>query len=133
MRALCILNILTVSLVTAAPVPLPNDCPSYDYHAKIRHEARRSAGRYALPLQRPLEKCRTYVSWEVEDCISQMRSKIKDPDLFRLFENSFPNTLDTMIKWKGFAMENDTETDEDLAFVITGDMYGVLGRDCVEC
>lgn len=114
--------LLTPFLVATAPLYIPDDCPSYDYHAKTRHEAHRSAGRHALPFQRPIERCRTYISWEVEDKINQMRTTIKDPDLFRLFENSFPNTLDTMIKWKGFAMEDDEETDEDLAFVITGDM-----------
>lgn len=45
-----------------------------------------------------------------------MKSKIKDPDLYRLFENSYPNTVDTAIKWKGYAKG----TDEELTFVITG-------------
>lgn len=82
-------------------------------------------GRHGLPFQRPSAECRTYHSHEVEDAIDRMKTKIRDPDLFRLFENAFPNTLDTAVKWKGFAWENGTkgkETDEDLAFVITGDM-----------
>ena len=72
-----------------------------------------------------MKECRTYHSQEVEDAIEHMHSKIQDPDLYRLFENAFPNTLDTAVKWKGFAWNNETEgeeTDEDLAFVITGDM-----------
>ena len=73
-----------------------------------------------------MKECRTYHSQEVEDAIESMQPKIQDPDLYRLFENAFPNTLDTAVKWKGFAWANETdgeETDEDLAFVITGDMY----------
>jgi len=57
----------------------------------------------------------------VEDTITRLNSSITDRDLFRLFQNSFPNTLDTAIKWKGYA----AGTDEELTFVITGDMYGV--------
>ena len=65
----------------------------------------------------------------MEEAIERLKTKIADPDLFRLFENAFPNTLDTMVKWKGFAWKNETDgdaggfTDEDLAFVITGDMF----------
>ena len=47
--------------------------------------------------------CRTYYSHEVEDAIERLKPTIKDPDLFQLFENAFPNTLDTAVRWKGFA------------------------------
>jgi meiotically up-regulated gene 157 (Mug157) protein len=65
----------------------------------------------------------------MEKLIKKMRDVIKDPDLFRLFENSYPNTLDTMIKWRGYANKldsitgNQTTTDEELTYVITGDVW----------
>lgn len=110
------------------PIPLQQICPHYASYSRIRHPDNLSAGRHQLPFQRPSKECRTYYSEEVEDAIERMESRIQDPDLFRLFENAFPNTLDTAIKWKGFAWANETSgqaTDEDLAFVITGDMYEV--------
>jgi meiotically up-regulated gene 157 (Mug157) protein len=65
----------------------------------------------------------------MEKLIEKMKGKIKDPDLFRLFENRYPNTLDTMIKWRGFAEKldsipgNETTTDEELTYVIASDVW----------
>ena len=116
-----------VSSVHSLPVPiLQQHCPHYEKWARQRNGKDFSPGRYQLPFQRPSDDCRTFYSQEVEDAIDRLRPKIRDPDLFRLFENAFPNTLDTAVKWKGFAWKGDKEgelTDEDLAFVITGDMY----------
>ena len=115
------------SIPVPAPVVGPN-CPPYEGWARGTNGKDLSEGRHQLPFQRPPENCRTFYSQEVEDAIERLRSKIADPDLFRLFENAFPNTLDTAVKWKGFAWkdgEEGTATDEDLAFVITGDMYVV--------
>ena len=56
----------------------------------------------------------------------KLKSVIKDPDLFQLFQNAFPNTLDTTVKWRGMA-QNDTT--EDVAFLVTGDIDAMWLRD----
>ena len=127
MFALIYVSLLILSLhVNSAPVPFAAQrCPNYAQYATQRHEGNVSTGIRRLPFQRPSEDCRTYYSQEVENAIARLKPKIRDPDLFRLFENSFPNTLDTAVRWKGFAWAEEKEgvfTDEDLAFVITGDM-----------
>ena len=94
------------------------DCPEdYTDWANVSHEPF-SAGKYHLGYQRPPPECRSYVSEDVENKIEEMKTVIADPDLFRLFENSYPNTLDTTVKWRGTAEGSD----EELTFVITGDM-----------
>lgn len=112
-------------LTVAAPIESAK-CPEYSQYSKQQHEPY-SSGVHHLPFQRPSAECRTFVSQDVEDTIARMQSVIKDPDLYRLFENTFPNTLDTAIKWRGYAWadedERSTFSDEELTFIITGDMY----------
>lgn len=100
-------------------------CPSYTDYSEEPH-APYSTGKYQLPYQRPPLACRTFNSTAVEQTITRMKSIIKDPDLYRLFENTFPNTLDTAIRWRGYAANN---SDEELAFIITGDINAMWLRD----
>lgn len=125
-----------------------------------------SAGKRQFPYVRPPSKCRTFELPALENFIERMRTVIKDPDLFRLFENSYPNTLDTMIKWHGYARnhsvwdtnngggtgwskslaslmatpdetsnledskeEDNPVTDEELTYIITGDIDAMWLRD----
>lgn len=92
-------------------------CPDYFVYAGEQHGPF-SEGRFNLSSQRPVTRCRTFNSSIVESKIEEVSSKIADPDLKRLFQNTFPNTLDTAVKWKGFA----NGTDEELTFLITGGM-----------
>jgi meiotically up-regulated gene 157 (Mug157) protein len=43
-----------------------------------------------------------------------MKSRLKDPDLARLFENTFPSTLDTTVRY--------FDANVNYAFIITGDI-----------
>ena len=70
---------------------------------------------------RPSPACRTFNSTIVESVITSMTSLLASPDLARLFENTFPNTLDTTVKYF-----NETE---NLAFIITGDITAQWLRD----
>lgn len=113
---------------TASPSSVPaKRCLGYMELQRLKQEPL-SEGRHKFPYQRPSPECRTFNLPAMEKLIEKMKGVIKDPDLFRLFENSYPNTLDTMIKWKGYAKMNDpttgneTVTDEELTYVITGDV-----------
>lgn len=44
--------------------------------------------------------------------IEDMKQRIENPDLARLFENAFPSTLDTTVKY--------FDADINLAFIVTG-------------
>lgn len=73
-----------------------------------------------------------------------------DPDLYRIFENTWPSTLDTTIAWRGWSNITSTMTqadgdgdsvgkrapipvedveEEELSFVITGDIEAMWLRD----
>ena len=93
-------------------------CPDYTLYSEECHGPF-SAGRYNLSYQRPPPYCRTFNSSSVEETLARLNSTITDPDLARLFVNAYPNTLDTAIKWRGYAANNSAE---ELTFLITGDM-----------
>lgn len=61
----------------------------------------------------------------MEQTVNRIKSSILDPDLARLFENTYPNTLDTAIRWQGYA----NNSDEELTFIITGDIDAMWLRD----
>ncbi|OBT81638.1 hypothetical protein VE02_09648 [Pseudogymnoascus sp. 03VT05] len=111
-------------MVATATVSISDSCPDYLDYAKEYH-APYSAGKYNLSSQRPAPSCRTFKSQDVEDTIDRMNKTMRDPDLFQLFKNAFPNTLDTAIKWHGTAEGSD----EELTFVITGDINAMWLRD----
>ncbi|KAI0024043.1 glycoside hydrolase family 125 protein [Xylariomycetidae sp. FL0641] len=121
-RARLLATIATLSLGTTA---VSQNCESYTTYSQQKHEPY-SKGAYALPYQRPDPACRTFNSTGVEEAISRIKNMTTDPDLFRLFENTFPNTLDAAVKWRGVAANN---SDEELAFIITGDIDAMWIRD----
>ena len=93
-----------------------------------------------LPFQRPHPKCRTFHSDEVEKVIKDVTGRMKNADLARLFENTFPSTTDTTVKFH----TNGTMSIDDRAprssvrpgtwegpqsFIITGDIIAEWLRD----
>lgn len=118
----------------AVPSSTPVTCVKYEQLQKSKQQPW-SKGWRKFPYSRPPKECRTFNLPSMEKLIEKMKGVIKDPDLSRLFENSFPNTLDTMIKWRGYANKKDPETgeekatDEELTYVITGDIDAMWLRD----
>ena len=72
--------------------------------------------------KRPASEKRNFTSAAVEKVIQQTKAKLKDPKLAWMFENCFPNTLDTTVRFKTKNGKPDT-------FVITGDIDAMWLRD----
>lgn len=75
-----------------------------------------------FPVVRITKGKRNFESSAIEETIDRMKSKIKDTELAWLFENCFPNTLDTTVNFKIKDGKPDT-------FVITGDIHAMWLRD----
>ncbi|KAK9453238.1 hypothetical protein V1511DRAFT_462732 [Dipodascopsis uninucleata] len=96
-------------------------CPDYRSFSTRRHPPL-SEGPLKLPFQRPVKECRTFRSDAVEHLINEMKSRLEDPDIARLFENCFPNTLDTTIRWH-------IPGKLPQSFIVTGDINAEWIRD----
>jgi hypothetical protein len=71
---------------------------------------------------RPPTGARKFVSQAVEQQVAQVKAQIADPELAWMFENCFPNTLDTTVH---FQVKNGIPD----TFVITGDIDAMWLRD----
>ncbi len=80
------------------------------------------AGAEDFPVVRIPESQRKFRSQTVEETITRIKTKLKDKELAWLFENCFPNTLDTTVN---FSIKNGRPD----TFVITGDIHAMWLRD----
>jgi uncharacterized protein len=71
---------------------------------------------------RPVIGKRNFTSEAVEQAIKTAKVKIRDPKLAWMFENCFPNTLDTTVEF-------GTKNGKPDTFVITGDIHAMWLRD----
>ena len=81
---------------------LPPSCPYYTSIAK-QGTGPFSDGPLKLPFQRPTNSCRTFTSEAMEKLITNVTARMVDPDLARIFENAYPNTLGTAVIWSADA------------------------------
>lgn len=72
--------------------------------------------------KRPASKNRLFKSDAVEKKIQEIKSMLKNPYLAWMFENCFPNTLDTTVHFRELNGKPDT-------FVYTGDIHAMWLRD----
>jgi uncharacterized protein len=80
------------------------------------------AASFDFPVVRVPKSERKFNSDVIENVISNIRKKLKDPELGWLFENCFPNTLDTTVDFEIKNGRPDT-------YVITGDIDAMWLRD----
>ena len=76
----------------------------------------------AYESQRPPLAKRKFVSDAVEKTIAKVKASISNPELGWVFENCFPNTLDTTVDFEIIDGKPDT-------YVITGDIDAMWLRD----
>ena len=115
-------------------------CPEYKHYSATPHSPL-GDGPMKLPYQRPSPQCRTFSSPRVEQIIQEMTSQMEDKDLARIFENAFPNTLDTTVRWHVdgtdkskkhkslLGHKDDGKWEGAQSFIVTGDIDAEWLRD----
>ena len=83
-------------------------CPDYYVWSTEPHPPY-SGGIFNLSWMRPVTRCRTFNLSVIDETVDRIGKDISDPALKRLFTNAFPNTVDTAVKWKGYAANSSDE------------------------
>ncbi|KAI9783419.1 MAG: hypothetical protein M1816_001393 [Peltula sp. TS41687] len=136
------------TLIPSVPCFITNYVAEWIFASQltVNNSFPRSDGPMALPFQRPAPICRTFKSDSVEKVIRDMTARMKEKDLARLFENAFPNTLDTTVRWhvdektakakkkkkqqKGHGQEQHQHWEgRAQSFIVTGDIDAEWLRD----
>lgn len=78
--------------------------------------------RGTFPTRRPSAAERKFSSRAVEETIVKVKAKVTDPELAWMFENCYPNTLDTTVQM-------DKVNGKPDAFIIAGDIDAMWLRD----
>lgn len=82
-------SLLPIPTPISTPTPTPTkQCLHYEKLQQLR-QSPLSEGKRKFPYSRPDPECRTFQLPALEKLIERMKGVIKDPDLFRLFENSY--------------------------------------------
>lgn len=106
---------LLCGMLAASPIFAAADvCPA---------DAVTAAAKTAYSSNRPAEKERLFHSKAVEKKIQQVKKQLKNEKLRWMFENCFPNTLDTTVH---FRLDDEGNPD---TFVYTGDIHAMWLRD----
>ncbi|KAF1982223.1 glycoside hydrolase family 125 protein [Aulographum hederae CBS 113979] len=144
---LSLLSSIATGVDAAEQDPLRDDrtryqaaCPDFKAYSMHAHPPF-SNGPLKLPFQRPSIHCRTFESPLVEEIIDYMNEHMTDKDMARIFENAFPNTLDTTVRWHvdGTKQKKDKKHSNiqhglgvwegPQSFIVTGDINAEWLRD----
>lgn len=106
---------LTIFAVATCKAASPDSCPE-DNTAICAQQATEYI------CQRPAEANRLFRSQAVEAEIERVKAMLANPKLAWMFENCFPNTLDTTVHFRIIDGKPDT-------FVYTGDIHAMWLRD----
>ena len=117
--------LLAAGTVTASE-PAPRrmaECTQVMMEADNTRVARPAAKKYAKT-NRPAKGDRLFTSKAVEAEIARVKSVLTNARLAWMFENCFPNTLDTIVRWT-----RKDENGKDDSMVYTGDIHAMWLRD----
>jgi len=110
---------LTITITTALPSPSA---------ASTSSSLATPLSTSPLPHVRPAKNQRKFNSDSVERLIVNITSRMASVDLATLFENCWPNTLDTTVE-SFTAQGSDPLTQPPDAFIVTGDIHAQWFRD----
>ncbi len=123
---------LTITESDAAAAPTPTLAKAAAVVAGYEQSSRDAAYIRAIAKptttfvsRRPPKSERRFVSQSVDRTIHEISAKIADPELAWMFENCFPNPMDTTVDFSP-AHKNDGKPD---TFVLTGDIPAMWPRD----
>ena len=113
---------LSATPINMSPLCFHTDCPGSSHVRSWSLSL--SEKQDNLVSLRPRVEERRFCSEAVERCISEVKRRLKDfPKLAWMFENCFPNTLDTTVSYSKLANGDDD------TFVVTGDIHAMWLRD----